>query len=226
MRRALALYRSSIGKKVTMAITGLVLFFFVIAHMLGNLKVFQGPEKFNAYAEFLREFGEPLLGHSQFLWILRVGLLLAVVLHIVAAVQLTRMSQQARPVRYQRRLTPSASTYASRTMRWGGVIIATFVVYHLLHLTVGTVHPDFVAGSVYHNVVVGFRSWIVTLAYIAAMGVLGLHLYHGVWSTFQTLGAGGAEHSQVRRSLAAGVALVIFLGFITVPVSVLTGVVQ
>lgn len=209
-----------------MAITGLVLFFFVTAHMLGNLKVFQGPEKFDAYAEFLREFGEPLLGHSQFLWIFRVGLLLAIALHIVAAVQLTRMSQQARPVRYQHRLIPSASTYASRTMRWGGVIIATFVVYHLLHLTVGAAHPDFVAGSVYHNVVVGFRNWIVTLAYVVAMGVLSLHLYHGVWSTFQTLGAGRAERSPVRRSLAAGVALVIFLGFITVPVSVVTGVVR
>lgn len=226
MRRALSLYRSTIGKKVMMAVTGVILFLFVVAHMLGNLKLFQGAEKFDAYAEFLREFGYPVLGHSQFLWMFRVLLLVAVAVHVIAAIQLTKMSHDARPVKYGRSLVPDASTYASRTMRWGGVIIAAFVTYHLLHFTVGTVHPEFVPGSVHRNVVVGFQNRIVAGAYILTMAVLGLHLYHGVWSTFQTLGANSPRYNRYRRLLAAAVAFVLFLGFIAVPVSVLTGVVQ
>lgn len=209
-----------------MAVTGIVLFLFVVGHMLGNLKIFQGPEKFNAYAEFLREIGDPILGHGQFLWIARLGLLLAVGIHIVAAVQLTRMSRAARPVKYKRALEPDASTYASRTMRWGGAIIAAFVIYHLLHFTFGTVHPDFVAGSVYHNVIVGFQDWIVAGSYMVAVGVLGMHLYHGVWSVFQTLGANNPRYNRLRRPAATAAALIIFFGFVAVPLSVLAGLVQ
>lgn len=226
MRRAISLYRSSVGKKVMMAATGIILFLFVVAHMLGNLKIFQGPEKFDAYAEFLRDVGAPIFGRSQLLWVFRVVLLLAVAVHIVAAIQLTRKSQGARPVRYKRSLDPSASTYASRTMRWGGVILAAFVTYHLLHFTVGTVHPEFVAGSVYANVVVGFQNRLVAGAYIVAMAALALHLYHGVWSTFQTLGVNEPAYNRFRRPMAAAVAIVLFLGFIAVPVSVLTGIVR
>lgn len=226
MRRALTLYGSSIGKKVMMAVTGLILFLFVVAHMVGNLKIFSGPAKFDAYAAFLREIGVPLLGHSQVLWTLRLVLIASVVIHILAAIQLTRMSRKARPLGYRRSLVPSASTYASRTMRWGGVIIAAFVTYHLLHLTFGSAHPDFVEGSVYHNVVVGFQNRIVAAAYIVAVGVLGLHLYHGVWSTLQTLGASSSVYNRYRRPVAAAVALVVFLGFAAVPVAVLTGAVR
>ncbi len=226
MPRSPTLYGSSVGKKVAMAVTGLLLFLFVVGHMFGNLKVFQGAAKFDAYAEFLRAVGSPLLGHGQFLWIARIVLLVAVLVHVTAAIQLTRLSRAARPVGYRHRLRPEASTYASRTMRWGGVIIAAFVVYHLLHFTFGSVHPDFVAGSVYHNVVVGFQIWPVALAYVIAMGALALHLYHGLWSVFQTLGANSPKYNSLRRPLAAVLALIIFLGFVAVPVSVLTGVVR
>lgn len=225
MRRLLKFFRSSIGMKVVMAVSGLILVLFVIGHMAGNLKVFQGPEKFDAYAEFLREMGYPLVGHGQLLWVVRIVLLVALVAHLGAAIQLTRLGVEARPVRY-RRWTPDASTYASRTMRWGGVIVLAFVVYHLLHLTFGAAHPDFVAGAAYHNVIVGFRSWPVAASYAVAVTALGFHLYHGVWSVFQSLGANHPDYNRYRRPLAGAVAVVVTLGFITVPIAVVTGLVR
>ncbi len=226
MRGVISLYRLSIGKKIVMAATGLVLFLYVLGHMLGNLKAFQGSEKLNAYAEFLREVGAPALGHGQLLWIIRIVLLVAVGLHAVSAWQLARMSQLARPVAYQHRLERDASTYASRTMRWGGVVIFLFVIYHLLHFTVGSAHPDFVAGSVYRNVVIGFQSWPVASVYVAAMLALGMHLYHGVWSMFQTFGMNHPRHNPFRRLFAAVLAVVIVVGFLAVPVGVLTGILE
>ena len=225
MRRLFTFFRSSIGMKVVMAVTGLILVLFVIGHMVGNLKVFQGPEKFDAYAEFLREVGYPLVGHGQLLWVVRTVLLISVIVHIAAAVQLTRMGVGARPVRY-RRWTPDASTYASRTMRWGGVIIFAFVVYHLLHLTFGTAHPDFVAGAAFHNVVVAFRVWPVTAAYVVATVALGFHLYHGAWSVFQSLGGNHPDYNRYRRPLAGAVAVAVTLGFMAVPIAVVTGLVR
>ncbi len=225
MRRLFTFFRSSIGMKAVMAVTGLILVLFVIGHMVGNLKVFQGPEKFDAYAEFLREVGEPLVGYGQLLWVARIVLLASVIAHIGAALQLTRVGVAARPVRYQR-WTPDASTYASRTMRWGGVIIFAFVVYHLLHLTFGAAHPDFVPGAAYHNVLAGFRTWPVTVAYVVAVTALGFHLYHGVWSVFQSLGANHPDYNRYRRPLAGAVAAVVTLGFITVPIAVVTGLVR
>jgi succinate dehydrogenase / fumarate reductase cytochrome b subunit len=225
LRSVFSLYQSSVGKKVSMAVTGVFLFGFVIVHMLGNLKIYQGPEKFNAYARFLREAGAPLLGHDQLLWIFRVALVVAVAVHLLVATQLTVMSRRARTTRY-RRLDNLSFSYASRTMRWGGVIVAIFVIYHLLHLTIGSVHPEFDHGSVYHNVVSGFRVWPVSVAYIVCMLPLGLHLYHGLWSTTQTL---GVEHPVVRRwrrPLAAGIALVVTLGNISIPLAVLAGIVR
>ena len=222
MAAVLGLYRSSIGKKVVMALTGLILTGFVVAHMVGNLKAFQGPEKLNAYGVFLREVGGPVFGHEQLLWIVRLVLLASVVLHIVAAVQLTRGELAARPVRYAYHKKLQA-TYASRTMRWGGVIIFLFVIYHVLHFTVGAAHPSFRPGDVYHNLVAGFQVWYVSAFYIAAMIAVGLHLYHGVWSMFQTLGLNNRTYNRLLRGLSGVVAAAVAVGNISIPVAVLAG---
>jgi len=222
---AAALWGTMVGKKVVMAVTGIVLVGFVIAHMLGNLKVFLGAEAINAYAVFLREMGEPLLPYGLLLWVARIILLTSVALHIVAAVQLTRMNWTARPQGYQTK-QPVAATYASRTMRWSGVILALFVVYHLLHLTAGAVgfQPgEFHHLSVYKNVAAGFSVWYVTLFYMLAMAALCLHLDHGVWSMFQSLGLSNARMTPALRALSRAVALLVFAGFISVPVAVLAG---
>lgn len=225
MQRICALYRTTVGKKVLMAVTGLVLFVFVVGHLAGNLKLFQGQEKFDAYAHFLREAGYPLLAHGQMLWAVRIVLLLAVFVHVLSAAQLTLTSYAARPVAYQRAVEPLGFSYASYTMRWGGVLIALYVVYHLLHLTFGTAHGDFNPASPYHNVVAGLRVWWVSLVYMAVQVPLGFHLYHGLWSAMQTLGVNHPVINAMRRPLAAVVALVIVIGYLSIPVAVLTGVV-
>jgi len=222
MTRALGFFGTTIGKKVGMAVSGLLLLGFVAGHLFGNLKIYLGQAKYDAYAEGLRTLGEPLFAENQLLWIARLGLLAAVGLHILFAVQLTHAAGRARPVGYERKHDLSFS-YASRTMRWGGVIVAGFVVYHLLHLTFGTVHADFRPGSVHHNVVAAFSRWPVALAYIACMLPLGLHLYHGAWSVTQTLGTDGPRVARVRRAVAAALALVVTLGNISIPVAVLAG---
>jgi succinate dehydrogenase / fumarate reductase cytochrome b subunit len=225
MPGVIALYRSSVGKKVAMAASGVVLFLWIVGHVYGNLKAFQGPDAINAYAEHLREMGEPLLGHGQVLWAIRLLLLAALVVHVVAATQVTLQSRAARPVAY--RQPPHLElSYASRTMRWGGVILLLYVVYHLMHLTWGTAHRDFVPGDVYHNLVAGFQLWPVTLAYLAATLALALHLYHGLWSAFQTLGANHPAYNAWRRPLAAAFAVLLFAGFAAVPVAVQIGVLR
>ena len=224
MGRILRLYRTSVGKKAVMAVTGLMLFGYVAAHLAGNLKVFLGRERFNAYAEFLREVGAPLFGHSELLWVARAVLLVALILHIIAAIQLWQMARAARPVKYQRPVRLE-DTYASRTMRWGGVIIFAFVLYHLMHLTWGNAHPAFVPGDPYHNLVRGFQSLGASAAYIVAMIAVGLHIYHGVWSSLQTLGVNQENHDRWRR-LSAFIAATIVIGNISIPVAVLTGIVQ
>lgn len=209
-----------------MALTGIVLFGFVLVHMLGNLKLYQGPEKLNGYAEWLREVGSPVLPHSGLLWIARIVLLAAVVLHVTAATQLTLKNRRARPERYQRR-DSIQSSYATRTMRWGGVIIALYVLYHLAHLTWGTAHPSFVAGDVYGNVVSGFKIWWVSAIYIVAQLALGSHLYHGLWSMFQSLGWWESTNPRDwRRRFAQAFAAIITLGNLSFPLAVLAGVVQ
>src|SRR5207253_2537259 len=197
--------RSLVGQKAVMAVTGVILFLFVVGHLLGNLKIFEGPAALNAYAAGLRTVGAPFVGRGWFLWIARVVLIVAVLAHIWAAIETTRASWRARPVGY-RRLEPVETTYAARTMRWGGVLIVLYVVYHLLDLTFGRVNPSFVPGDVYHNVVASLRVWPVAAAYIAAMVALGLHLYHGTWSALQTLGLNRAPTGRWRRSAAAGIA--------------------
>ncbi|HEX9728192.1 MAG TPA: succinate dehydrogenase cytochrome b subunit [Gemmatimonadales bacterium] len=225
MRHVVTLYRSSVGKKVIMAVTGVVWVGYVIAHMMGNLKAFQGAERIDAYGEFLREVGVPLFGHGEVLLLARVVLIISIGLHVLCAWQLTRMSQVARPVSY-RQAPHLELSYASRTMRWGGVMIALFVIFHLMHFTIGNIHPDFVPGGVYHNLVAGFQSWPIAIVYIVAVGALGFHLYHGVWSTFQTLGANHPTYNRYRRWVAAVIAVAVFAGFASVPAAVLAGILR
>jgi len=225
MRKVLGLYQTSVGKKVVMAVSGILLYGFVVVHMIGNLKVYYGREKYNAYAEFLRSIGYPALGHEQALWIFRIVLIAAVGVHLLAATQLTLRSWAARPAGYRRRDDLSFS-YASRTMRWGGVIVALFVIYHLLHLTFGTVHPHFEPGDVYANVVSGFRVWPVAVAYILCMIPLGWHMYHGLWSLTQTLAIENPVVKRWRRPVAAVIAVVTIAGNISIPLAVLTGIVH
>jgi len=217
--------RSLVGKKVIMAVTGVILFLFVVGHLLGNLKVFEGPEHFNAYAEGLRTVGAPFFGRGQLLWLARLVLLASVGLHIWAAIVVTRASWRARPVGYHR-LDPVETTYAARTMPWGGVIILLYVIYHLLDLTFGRVNPSFVPGDVYHNVVASFRLWPVAAFYAASMVVVGLHIFHGLWSAFQTLGLHRAPAVRWRHWVAGGIAAAITAGYIAIPAAVLAGVLQ
>jgi succinate dehydrogenase / fumarate reductase cytochrome b subunit len=217
MNRAHSFLASSIGQKVVMAVTGLVLLGFVVAHMIGNLQVYLGPAVMNAYGASLRE-----IFHGTGLWIARAGLLLAVGLHIWAAWSLTRMNQKARPQGYREK-QHRESTYASRTMRWSGVIVLLFVVYHLMHFTWGNAHPNFIHGDVYHNFVVGFRQVVPSVVYIVAMLALGLHLYHGAWSFLQTLGLSHPRWSPLRHTFAALLTAVVVLGNISFPVAVLAG---
>jgi len=209
---------SSIGRKVVMAVTGLVLFGYVVVHMLGNLQIYLGPQALNAYAVKLREM--PAL-----LWGVRGLLLVSALLHVWAAASLTRTNMSARSVGYRERRNRE-STYASRTMRWSGVILLLFIVYHLLHLTLGTVHPSFVPGDVYHNVVSGLRTGIAPFFYILAMLALGLHMYHGVWSLLQTLGLSHPRYDRLRYAFAAFITAVVVLGNLSFPIAALTGLVK
>jgi succinate dehydrogenase / fumarate reductase cytochrome b subunit len=218
-------YGSAVGKKAVMAVTGIILFGFVLLHMVGNLKLYEGPQVLNSYAGFLRTVGSPAIPTSGLLWLVRAVLLVAVVLHVWAAWQVTRMSRAARPHGYARRDVVQAS-YASRTMRWGGVIVLLFVVYHLLDLTFGEVNPSFRAGDVYHNVVASFSVWWVAAFYVAAQVALGFHLYHGLWSLFQSLGWNHPRFNRWRRGFATAFAWIITLGNISFPLAVLAGVIS
>jgi succinate dehydrogenase / fumarate reductase, cytochrome b subunit len=218
MTRALTFYGTSIGKKVVMAITGLVLFGYVIGHVLGNLQVFMGASQLNEYAALLK-------ANAALLWGVRIVLLVSVILHIVAAVQLTRMNWRSRPDGYYYKDVIQAD-YAARTMRWSGVIIAVFVIYHLLHLTTGTVHPQFDAHDVYRNVIIGFRVWPVAVFYTIAMVALAFHLWHGIWSMFQTLGLVNPKSDKIIHRLAAIATLAIAIGFISIPMAVLAGLIS
>jgi len=230
-------YRSSLGKKALMATSGIVLFGFVFVHMVGNLKMYLGAEAFNHYAAGLRELGAPFFPYGSLLWIARAVLLGAVVVHMVAAWQVWRQAKTARGNDPYRKHTWIQADYAVRTMRWGGVIILLFIVYHLLHLTFGTVqegfqHPTPVGDGtfVYHayeNLVHGFSGHpLIALFYILANLALGLHLYHGVWSLFQTLGANHPRYNAWRRGFAVAFAFLVTAGNISFPIAVLTGLVK
>jgi succinate dehydrogenase / fumarate reductase cytochrome b subunit len=217
-----AYWHSNIGKKVAMAWTGLIMLAYLLVHMLGNLKIFFGRKDYDEYAHWLRTIGEPLLHETWFLWITRTVLLVSVVVHVVAATQLTRRDLKARPVKYvggQR----SQATFATRHMRWGGTILALFIVWHILDLTAGVVNPDYSKGHAYHNVTQDFQHWWSNVIYIVAMVMLGLHIHHGFWSATQTLGLNSSAKDKAIKATGTILALVISLGFIAIPVAVMTG---
>ena len=218
MSRARALWNSTIGKKAVMAVTGLVMVAYLITHVAANLTVFQGPGTINAYSAFLH-------GTGGALWVARLVLIAALVLHVVAAVQLTARRQAARPVAYAGGREPQVSTFASRTLRWGGALILVFIIYHILHFTLGTVHSSFVEGDPFHNVATGFHSIVVVLFYELALIAVGLHLYHGVWSSGRTLGLSPPSPRPLKRQLALALALIIWAGFAVIPVAVYAGMV-
>ena len=208
---------SSVGRKVIMAATGIVLFGFVTVHMIGNTQAYMGAEPFNHYAEFLKT-----MVHGAGIWIFRAVLLTAVGLHIWAATTLTLDNQAARPVGYRAQQSV-ASTWASRTMRWSGVILAAFIIYHLLHLTTGTVHPSFDHANPYANFVNGFKVPAAAGFYVVAQLCLGLHMWHGVWSVTQTLGLSHPRYDSLRRNFATGLTLLVVGVNISYPIAVLTG---
>ncbi|MGW4649074.1 succinate dehydrogenase cytochrome b subunit [Kitasatospora sp. NPDC004289] len=218
------LWRSTLGKKAVMAVSGLVMLLYLVAHMLGNLKVFFGPEDINGYAHWLRTLGQPLLHFGWFLWLARVVLLTAVVAHGVAAYQLSRRDLKARPVRYAH--TRRRASYATRTMRWGGVILGLFIVWHILDLTTLTVNPLGEEGHPYQNIVASFSTWYGGGVYCLAVLALGLHVRHGFWSAAQTLGANNPRRDRGLKLTANGLALLLTAGFLSVPVAVMTGVVR
>jgi len=222
----LRFWRSAIGKKWVMAVSGIVLLGYVLAHMIGNLKVFLGRSEINRYADWLRTLGEPAAPRTVVLWIMRVVLISAFVLHIVAAYQLTRMNQRARPVKYQSHRDYVAANFASRTMRWTGIIIALFLVFHLLDLTWGSANPHFVRGDPYDNLFQSFERVPVAIAYIAAMIALSIHIFHGAWSMFQSLGWNNPRWNSWRRGFAAAFAGVILVGNVSMPLLIVTGAVS
>ena len=218
--------RTSLQLKIVMAVSGAILLLYLVLHMIGNLKVFFGPEAMDSYARWLRTVGEPALPEETLLWIIRIVLLVAVIGHIGSAAILAHRAARARPVRYAHR-PPIQGSYAARTMRWGGVIIALFVIYHLLDLTTGTLNPHGVHGEVYANVVAGFapERWYVTLFYALAVIAAGFHVRHGLWSAFQTLGRSSAATQARLKAVALGFAVALVVGFLSVPFAVLTGLV-
>ncbi|MGH7578858.1 MAG: succinate dehydrogenase cytochrome b subunit [Gemmatimonadales bacterium] len=216
MNRVAAFWQSSVGKKAVMAATGVVMILYLITHVLANLLVFDGPDRINRYAALLH-------GTGAALWGARVVLLLAVVLHIVAAVQLTLRSRAARPEPYAGGRDPQTSTLAARTIRWSGVLILVFLVYHILHFTVGTAHPEFIELNPYHNVTTGFRSPWVAGFYALAMIAVGLHLYHGVWSSGRSLGLSQPNPRPLQRRLALVVGGLVWLGFTAIVVAAYLG---
>ncbi|MFL5488821.1 MAG: succinate dehydrogenase cytochrome b subunit [Gemmatimonadaceae bacterium] len=214
MGRLRGFYGSMVGKKAIMGVTGLIGIGFVILHSLGNLLVFRGPDAINSYSRFLK-------GTGELLWTLRVVLIVAVILHVVVAVQLTRQSRAARPIAYTKR-EAQVATVASRTMRWGGALLFIFIALHILHFTTGTLRPAgvYTPADVYTNVVTSFRIWWVALLYVIAMLALGLHLLHGTWSSVRSIGISPPSPQPLQKRLSLVIALLIWAAFTAVPVAV------
>jgi len=219
-------YRSDIGKKWVMAVSGIVLMGYVFAHMVGNLHVFEGPRQIDSYGEWLRDLLDPPFPRSMVLWFLRIAIIVALALHIHAAYALTRVNWAARPDRYKSRRDYVAANFASRTMRWTGIIVGLFLVYHILDLTWGAANPGYVRGEVYRNTVASFERVPVALVYIAACIALGIHLFHGAWSLFQSVGWNNPRFNIWRRYFAVAFAVVVTAGFISVPIGVQVGLVS
>jgi succinate dehydrogenase / fumarate reductase, cytochrome b subunit len=217
-----ALYSTYVGKKYAMAISGIVLMLFILGHMIGNLKLYLGAPDLDNYSHWLRTVGEPALPAQTLLWIVRIVLLAAVAIHIQSAYALTMANRRARPVHYASQRDYVAASFASRTMRWTGILVALFVIFHLLDLTWGATNPDFRHGDPYHNVVESFQRVPVAIVYVIANLALALHLYHGAWSLTQSMGWVFPH----RRTLAIGFAVLIAIGNVSFPIAVVTGIVS
>lgn len=220
MGRVRAFYGTMVGKKTVMGVTGLIGVGFVILHSLGNLLVFRGASAINSYSRFLKSTGE-------LLWTLRIVLIIAVILHVVAAVQLASQSRSARPIGYTR-LEPQAATIASRTMRWSGALLLVFILLHIMHFTTGTLRPAgvFTEGDVYANIVSSFRIWWVSLFYVISMIALGLHVFHGAWGSVRSLGVSPRSPQPLHRRVSLVIAVLVWAAFTSIPVAVLAGLVR
>lgn len=220
MGRIQTFYGSTVGKKVVMGVTGVIGIGFVILHSLGNLLIFQGSTALNSYSRFLKS-------SAELLWALRITLIVAVTLHVIAAVQLTQQSRAARPTGYVKR-EAQVATVASRTMRWGGALLLIFIVLHILHFTTGSIRPAgvFSHEDVYSNVVSSFRIWWVALFYVVAMIALGFHLFHGAWSSMRSIGVSPPSPRPLHRRLSLLIAVLVWAAFTSVPLAVFTGFVR
>jgi succinate dehydrogenase / fumarate reductase, cytochrome b subunit len=219
-------YSTAVGKKWVMALTGIGLMGFVFAHMVGNLKMFLGRTAFDEYAESLRTLLHPILPNTYLLWGLRIGLIVMFFFHIQSAYSLTRMNQRSRPIKYQSPRDYIAVSFASRTMRWTGIIVGLYLIFHLADLTWGFANPDFVRGAAYDNLVASFERWPIAIIYIVCNIALGIHLFHGGWSIFQSIGMNNPRYNGVRRGFAAGFAIVVAGINCLFPIAVLAGVVH
>jgi len=227
-------YSTAVGKKYVMAITGIIGIGFVVVHMIGNLKMYLGVVEENGeliydvdvYGEFLRDLLVPIFPRTVFLWLLRIVLIAAVLLHVHAAYGLTVLNRRARPVKYQTPRDYQVANFASRTMRWTGIIVALFILFHLADFTWGWFNPDFVRGAAYRNIDASLSRIPVAALYIVANIALGIHLFHGTWSLFQSMGWNNPRFNNWRRYLATGVATIIVVGNVSFPVAVLAGVVE
>lgn len=215
MGRIGAFWRSLVGKKVVMAVTGVILLLYIIGHLLGNLQIFEGPERLNAYAAFLKSTGE-------LLWAVRIVLLVSLVLHVIASVQVSLASKRSRPADYVEKKSIETS-YAARTMIWSGPLIFLYVVYHLAMFTFLVTGPGYSPTDVYRNEVQAFQVPAISAFYVVAIIFLGMHLYHGTWSMLHTLGASNPRYRVLRRTIAPIVAIAITVGYIAIPIAVLLG---
>jgi len=227
----LDLYSTAVGKKYVMAISGIAMMGFVFFHMIGNLKMYLGAADLDRYGEFLRELLYPLAPKGVVLWIMRGGLLIMLLLHLHAAWSLTQLNRHARPVKYQSARDYQVATFASRTMRWTGIIVLSFLIWHILDLTLGVVNTtgtsgEFVKDEVYNNLVRSFDRWPVSVFYVVANILLGIHLFHGAWSIFQSLGWNSPRFNNWRRGFATAFATVVVVGNVSFPIAVLAGIVH
>jgi len=226
-------YSTAVGKKYVMAITGIIGIGYVVAHMIGNLKMYlglvtDGGERvydIDVYGEFLRELLVPIVPRTIGLWLLRSVLILALILHVHAAYSLTMINRRARPEKYQSPRDYVVANFASRTMRWTGIIVLLFLFWHLADFTWGWVNPDFVRGAVYRNVDASLSRIPVAVLYIVANIALGIHLFHGTWSLFQSLGWNSPRFNSWRRGLATGLATIVVVGNVSFPIAVQAGIV-
>ena len=215
---------NSVAKKAIMAVSGIIMVLYLIVHMIGNLKAFSGAEAFNSYSGWIRTVGNPALPGETVLWIIRLVLLAAVVAHFWAAISLWRQAKRARPNGYVTKKAV-AQSYASRTMRWGGVIVGLFIVYHILDLTLGVANPEGHDSTPYDRLVASFSNPIATAVYVIALILLGMHLRHGIWSATQTLGQSNKRREKTVNLFALVFSVVLIGGFLLIPFSVLFGIV-